>query len=98
MLAWEFAAGTSSSTFMDDTRTYYAITRSLEIVSEASRHLDPEMRQRYSHLNWRAIADAGNAYRHAYRSLDPSRIWITLEDDLPPLFAAIEAELARTTG
>ena len=37
LLAQEFTAGFSVETFRDDRRTFYAVTRCLEIVSEAAR-------------------------------------------------------------
>ena len=47
-----------------DTRTLYAVIRSLEIISEASRHLPSEMKERYPAVPWPKIAGAGNIYRH----------------------------------
>jgi len=38
-LATHFVAGFDRSAFVSDTRTIYAVTRCLEIISEASRRL-----------------------------------------------------------
>lgn len=38
-LATEFVRGLTFEAFRDDTRTVYAVTRCLEIISEASRRL-----------------------------------------------------------
>ena len=62
-LARDFTAGYSLETFTADRRTFYAVTRCLEIVSEAARHLTESMRVRHSDLPWREIIGAGNVYR-----------------------------------
>ncbi len=41
-LANQFADGFDYDRFVADMRTFYAITRCLEIISEASRRLSPE--------------------------------------------------------
>jgi uncharacterized protein with HEPN domain len=38
-LATRFVEGFDRASFQDDTRTVYAVTRCLEIISEASRRL-----------------------------------------------------------
>jgi hypothetical protein len=45
-LANSFAEGFAYERFLADMRTFYAITRCLEIISEASRRLSPEMKAR----------------------------------------------------
>jgi uncharacterized protein with HEPN domain len=43
-LAERFAAGFDSAAFVADERTVYAVTRCLEIISEASRRLSDELK------------------------------------------------------
>ena len=47
VLAREFTAGLTAERFARDQRTFYAVTRCLEIISEASRRLDEDVRARY---------------------------------------------------
>jgi len=42
-LVREFVAGLSFGEFQRDRRTFYAVTRALEIISEAARRLPPEL-------------------------------------------------------
>lgn len=72
--------------------TYLAI-RCLEIISEASRRLEPEVLERRPGLPWRQIRDIGNTLRHGYDAVLPDRIWRVLEHDLEALLAAVKAEL-----
>jgi uncharacterized protein with HEPN domain len=68
-LAQSFIAGRTYTEFQADRQLFYAVTRCLEIISEASRWLDDEMRQRHPELPWRDIASAGNIFRHVYRDV-----------------------------
>lgn len=52
-LAMQFAAGLDYETFQNDARTVYAVTRCLEIISEASRRLPDEMKARYPAIAWK---------------------------------------------
>jgi uncharacterized protein with HEPN domain len=94
-LALYFVAGMSPDAFATDRRTFYAVTRCLEIVSEASRRLTPSLRSRHPELPWRAIMGAGNICRHDYDNVVEQIVWQTVTRDLAPLLAVVEAELAR---
>jgi uncharacterized protein with HEPN domain len=93
-LAESFARQQSFEALRANPMPLYAITRCLEIISEASRRLSDELKARHPHLPWREMAAAGNFYRHNYEDVLPSRVWRTVHEDLPPLRAAIEQELA----
>ncbi len=93
-LAGEFAAGSTLETFTADRRTFYAVTRCLEIVSEAARRLPASLRNRHPELPWRAIMGVGNIYRHDYDNVAEEIVWRTVQTSLAPLLAAIESEIA----
>jgi uncharacterized protein with HEPN domain len=63
-LAVQFVAGFDYAAFHDDVRTVYAVTRCLEIISEASRRLPDELKARHPSIAWKQISGAGNIYRH----------------------------------
>lgn len=92
--AQAFLAGFDQSRFGEDRRTFHAVTRCLEVISEASRRIAPEVRARHPEIPWRDIADAGNLYRHAYDDVSPSRIFKTANDDLAALLKVVREELA----
>jgi uncharacterized protein with HEPN domain len=93
-LAASFAADFDYDRFVADPRTVYAVTRCLEIISEASRRLPEELKARHPSIAWKEMAGAGNIYRHDYEDVAASYVWITLQDHLPPLRTAVEQELA----
>jgi uncharacterized protein with HEPN domain len=93
-MAEQFARSQSFDSLRDDLMPLYAVTRCLEIISEASRRLSDELKARHPEMPWREMAAAGNFYRHNYEDVLPRRVWKTLHEDLPPLRAVIEQELA----
>jgi uncharacterized protein with HEPN domain len=95
-LAERFVQGRSFESLRDELMPLYAVTRCLEIISEASRRLSDDVKARHTRMPWREMAAAGNFYRHNYEDVLPRRVWKTLHEDLPPLRTAIEQELARS--
>jgi uncharacterized protein with HEPN domain len=94
-LATNFSAGVDRAAFKHDIKTVYAVTRCLEIISEASRRLPDDLKARHPAIGWKQIAGAGNVYRHEYEDVAAEFVWETVERGLPPLRAVIEAELKR---
>ena len=80
--------------FKDDQLRFYAVTRCLEIISEASRRLPEDLKSRHPSILWKEMAGAGNVYRHGYESVEARDVWITIQDHLPALRAVVAAEIA----
>jgi uncharacterized protein with HEPN domain len=94
ILATDFIEGLDETTLAHDRKTFYAVTRCLEIISEATRRLDDEVKARHPEQPRASIASAGNVYRHRYDNVAESFVWITVTTSLPSLRAVVEAELA----
>lgn len=94
LLARSSVSDASLEAFKLDRRTFYAVTRCLEIVSEAARRLPPSLRERHPELPWRAIMGVGNVYRHDYDNVAEEFVWQTVQHSLEPLLVMVEAEMA----
>jgi uncharacterized protein with HEPN domain len=94
-LAERFVDGIDRELFLNDARTVYAVTRCLEIISEASRRLPTELKERHPGIPWKQMAGAGNVYRHDYEDVAARYVWDTVQRDLPPLRTTIEQEIAH---
>jgi uncharacterized protein with HEPN domain len=94
-LAEQFAQGHSYESLRDNLQALYAVIRSLEIISEASRRLSDKLESRQTGIPWREMAAAGNFYRHNYEDVTARRVWKTLHEDLSPLRAAVDHEVKR---
>ena len=97
-LARAFVEGMELETFVSDRRSIYAVTRCLEIISEATRRLGPDVESRHPHIPWREIAGAGNLYRHDYDNISPTIVWVTVRDALRPLEVVVLAEIDAADG
>jgi uncharacterized protein with HEPN domain len=90
---FRFLADLDLEDFLLDDKSFYAAMRCLEIVSEASRRLSPELKTRHSEIPWKDIAGSGSIYRHAYENVQAHRVWATVHDALPLLRVAAECPL-----
>ena len=81
--------------FRDNTQVFYAANALPRNHIRASRRLGDDVKNRQPQIRWRNIAAAGNIYRHTYEDVQQQLVWSTIRDHLPPLLAAVEAELAR---
>jgi uncharacterized protein with HEPN domain len=86
----EITAGQTRESFKEDFLVGIGVERLLEIISEASRHIPPEMKAQEPGINWRRLADLGNWLRHAYHRTDSDLLWAMIEDDLEPLRIFVE--------
>ncbi|RAI39321.1 HepT-like ribonuclease domain-containing protein [Rhodoplanes roseus] len=93
-----FVQGMDYEDFAADVKTVYAVTRCLEIVSEASRRLPSDLKARHPHIPWNDVAGAGNVYRHDYEDILEPDLWDTIHLPLDSLETVVLEELARLTG
>ncbi|WP_245302208.1 HepT-like ribonuclease domain-containing protein [Bradyrhizobium sp. LTSP885] len=94
-MATKFVEGFDRQTFKADIRSVYAVTRCLEIISEASRRSPADLKARYPAIAWKQMAGAGNVYRHDCEDVAAQFVWDTVERALPPLRTVVEQEIAR---
>jgi len=94
----EFTAGMTFENYVSDRKTVYAVTRALEIISEATRRLSDELKQRHPEIAWTGIAAAGNVYRHEYDNVDETLVWHTIQHELAPLRQAVVDAVRRLGG
>ena len=95
-LAGRFVENMDYEAFRADLRTIYAVTRCLEIISEATRPLPDDLKGRHPSIPWKRIAGAGNVYRHDYEDVAAHYLWETVQRDPPVLRAVVALELERS--
>ncbi len=88
-----FVDGIDLAAFLRDDKTFFAATRCLEIISEASRRLSPDFKQRFPEIPWKDVAGSGSIYRHNYENVLEHRVWDTIHNALPLLGAVVDAAL-----
>lgn len=85
-------------TFESDWRRQWLVERGVEIISEASRRLTPELKARHPQIPWQKVAGIGNVLRHDYESIAAPILWKLAQDDLPALEKVCREELEAERG
>lgn len=89
--------GVGLEAFESDWQKRWLIERGVEIISEASRHLPDDMKNRRLEIPWRKVAGIGNVIRHDYERIAPDVLWKLTQDDLPLLECVCREELAAAS-
>jgi uncharacterized protein with HEPN domain len=87
-----------AATLMADHKTFDAIERCLQRISEASKKPGDEAEDLCPGIPWHKLRGLGNFLRHEYDRIEGDRLWFVVERDLAPLKATIEAVLRRAGG
>ncbi len=82
--------------FVDDSVTYDATLRNLELIGESATHIPMTIRDEHPEIPWRAIIATRNRLAHSYLSVDDDTIWTIIQDALPKLLPALRNLLERT--
>ena len=71
--------------FMQDETLKRAFVRSLEIIGEATKNVSADLRQKYSHVDWRAMAGMRDRLIHRYFGIDYDIVWDVVINKVPLL-------------
>ena len=80
--------------FRRDRAKRFSVERSIEIVSEASRHIPEAAKRDFPEIPWPEIAAIGNLIRHDYRRIDDRILWRIVTRsfrELRPVILALKA-------
>jgi uncharacterized protein with HEPN domain len=81
--------------FEQDQKTYDAVERCLERISEAAAKLGDLASALMPEQPWHKVRALGNRLRHEYDAIRADRLWAIVQIDLPALCAACEDALRR---
>jgi uncharacterized protein with HEPN domain len=90
-----YTSGMNEMTFGEDDKTYDAVERCLERISEAAAKLGELAPTLVPGQPWQEIRALGNRLRHEYDAIREDRLWDIVQINLPPLCAACEDALRR---
>lgn len=91
----EFLVGYDYERFVNDKILYYAVVKNVEIVGEAAYMLSLEFKEEHPATPWDQIEKMRHVLVHGYYQISPEVLWLTINDDLPPLQAQILAYLSE---
>jgi len=91
------AKGLSKDEFMQDETLKRAFVRSIEVIGEAAKKVSAELRQKYSHIDWRAMAGMRDRLIHYYFGIDYDIVWDVVTNKVPVLQQEIQQIIQTET-
>jgi uncharacterized protein with HEPN domain len=88
-----YTAGATLQTFKQDTRTFDAVVRNLEIIGEAAKSLPDSVRSRYPEIDWKRIGGLRDILIHEYFGVDAEIVWDVVENKLHRLEDVVQQML-----
>lgn len=76
--------------FEDDQKTIFAVTRSIEIIGEASKQVPQSIKDDYPEIPWKEIAGMRDKVIHQYFGINIKILWNTARQELPQLKPKIQ--------
>ena len=89
-----YTDGMTFDHFVGDARTVDAVVRNLMTMGESIRWIPEPILDAHPDVPWRTLRGMRNVVVHEYFGVDPAILWETVQGDLPPLEAELEAVLA----
>lgn len=84
--------------FMTNGLVQRAVVRSLEIIGEASKQIDPEFREKAAEIDWSGMAKMRDKLIHHYFGVDYEIVWQVVNDELPNLQAVLQKLIQNESG
>lgn len=81
----QYTQNVSKEEFLNNFMIQDAVVRNLEIIGEASRNINPEIKERFPDIPWRDIIAMRNKLVHEYFSVDSETVWNVVKLDLADL-------------
>ena len=76
--------------FYSDKLLQDGVIRRLEIIGEAVKKIDRELKMKYPNVKWRQIASFRDVLIHDYFGVNVKRVWNVIESDLDNLKSEIQ--------
>jgi len=67
-----------------------ALTRTLQVIGEASNNVTAESRRAYPAIPWADIIGMRHKLVHVYYAVDLNIVWTTVSEYVPPLLAQLQ--------
>ena len=96
--AMRFTRGKQREDLNTDRLLVFGLVKAMEIIGEAAWQISDEARAQLPQIPWTDIIGMRHRLVHAYFDINLDILWRTLQEDLPPLIAALEKALERESS
>jgi uncharacterized protein with HEPN domain len=86
----KFIEGMTFEQFANDDKTVFAVIRALEIIGEATKNIERQVRESYPQIPWREMAGIRDKLIHDYIGVNINVVWKAAIEDLPKLKPKIQ--------
>ena len=83
----------SKDEFIDDETLKRAVTRSLEIIGEATKKIPADLKIKWSGIQWKNMAGMRDRLIHDYIGVNYSIVWDVVKNKIPELHPQISEVL-----
>ena len=88
--AVDFARGRTRDDLNTDRQLVLSLVKSIEIIGEAAARVSQETRENHPEIPWPKIIAMRNRLVHAYFEINLTRVWETVQNDVPHLVSLLE--------
>ncbi|MDK2974183.1 MAG: hypothetical protein PWP08_554 [Methanofollis sp.] len=78
----EYIHGLSEEEFASERKTFDAVVRNLEVISQTCSNIPDTRREQYAQIPWRKIVGLRNVVIHHYFGVDPDSVWFIVTRQL----------------
>ncbi len=97
--AEQYTMGKTFDEFMQNNMAVDALSKVIENIGEAVKHIPNDVRQRYPELDWKNMAGTRDHIVHGYFAVNYAKLWeiatVLIPTKRPIIAAALEQELKR---
>ena len=88
--AREFTTDLTFETFQQDRMVQLAVLKAVEVIGEAASRVSTQGTETHPEIAWPKIIGMRNRLVHGYFSVNLSRVWETVQQDIPHLISQLE--------
>jgi len=93
-----YTVGMDYPAFAHDRKTIDAVLRNIAIIGEAASRIPEEIQLTSPDVPWADMREMRNVVIHEYFGINKQILWDTIQGDLPPLVAPLQALLRSNPG
>jgi uncharacterized protein with HEPN domain len=91
----KYLSGVEAYSFYNNDMLKDACFARLIVVGEYVKKVSKKTQEDNPYIKWKEIVETRNFYVHAYNALDWTKVWETLQEDVPELKIGIQNILNR---